>query len=163
MADSSRVSIDTEPNRFNGSLSCAVPDGWTVRESLTILAPDGEANVIASSEPIDDALSTERYADSQGVQLRDEFSNYKELSYGPEKMLGGFDCYIRRFESSPRDHPGDRITQIQVYHVAAGRGYVLTATTRSIGFAAIEPTLSSILLGVLIDRENLWRVPARTH
>jgi hypothetical protein len=119
--------------------------------------------VIASSEPVDESLTTELYADGQGEQLRDEFSNFKELSYGPVKMLGGRDCYIRRFERSPLDHPGDRISQIQVYHAAAGRGYVLTATARSLGFEGIEPILSSVLAGVLIDRENPWQIPVMTH
>jgi hypothetical protein len=162
-SDSSRVSIEVGPHRFNGSLSCAVPDGWSVRDSLTILAPDGQANVIASSEPLDESLTTELYADGQGEQLRDEFSNFKELLYGPVKMLGGRDCYMRRFESTPTDHPSDRITQVQVYHAAAGRGYVLTATARSVGFEAIEPILSSLLQSVLIDRENPWQMLARTH
>ncbi len=129
-----------------------MPDAWLVKERLTILAPDGQANVIASSEPIYGIVDTPQYAHSQGLQLRKELANYRELSCGPAKLLGGHHCYVRRFEwASPDDDP---VTQIQIYHASAGRGYTLTATMRSARFEAVEPILISILEGVLIDKGN---------
>lgn len=139
--------------RFTGSLSAPVPDGWVVKESLTLLAPDGLANVIASSEPVEEALTTKQYADAQGEYLRNEFANFNELFYGPAEMLGGRECFVRRFEWSPPDHEDDPVTQIQVYHTTAGRGYTLTATARSVRFEAVERILISILERVLIGRE----------
>jgi hypothetical protein len=140
--------------RFTGSLSAPVPDGWFAKESLTVLAPDGLANVIASSEPLDKTLTTQQYADGQGEDLRNMFANFKERSYGPANMLGGRECVVRRFEWSPPDRGNDPVTQIQVYHVAAGRGYTLTATARSVRFEAVERVLIGILEGVLISGGN---------
>jgi len=140
--------------RFTGSLSAPVPDGWVVKESLTVLAPDGLANVIASSEPVEQRLTTQQYADAQGEDLRNQFPKFKELSYGPATMLGGRACFVRRFEWSPPDREDDPVTQIQVYHVAAGRGYALTATARSVRFEAVERILISVLERVLISEEN---------
>jgi hypothetical protein len=133
--------------RFEGVLSSAVPEGWRVKETLTILAPAGEANVIASSEPVEG--DSEQYATSQGISLRTEFNNFRELSYGPAKFFGGLHCYERLFEWSAPGH--GPVTQIQVYYAAFGRGYTMTATALSIEFGALEPILRSILEGVLID------------
>jgi hypothetical protein len=140
--------------RFTGSLSAPVPEGWLVKESLTLLAPDGFANVIASSESVDKTLTTQQYADGQGKDLRNQFPKFKELSYGPAQMLGGRECFVRRFEWSPPDREDDAVTHVQVYHIAAGRGYTLTATARSVRFESVEAILISVLERVQISPEN---------
>lgn len=46
--------------RFKPQLTAPLPEGWFAKESITLLAPDGQANVIASSEPLDRTISAMR-------------------------------------------------------------------------------------------------------
>lgn len=133
-------------NRFKPKLSATLPEGWFVKESITILAPDGQANVIASSEPLDPSINTKRYAEVQGELLSSEdegFPGYREFQFGPTEVLEGRKGYMRRFEWIPPD--GDPVTQIQLYYVDNGRGYTATATTPSANVQDFELVLRQLL------------------
>lgn len=79
------------------------PPGWFVKESLTLLAPDGQANVIISSEPLDRSLTTTEYADIQGGLLVREFPGFREHSYDLAVVFGVFPGYLREFSWLPPD------------------------------------------------------------
>jgi hypothetical protein len=135
--------------RFRPTLSAPLLDGWFAKESLTLLAPDGQANVIASSEPLDSDIDTERYATVQGDLLSKEFLGYRQLSLEDSDIFGDRTGLIRRFEWEPPD--GVPVTQIQIYFAEPGRGYTATATTPSSSFDDYEPALREILEGLLIE------------
>ncbi len=133
---------------FRPLLSSDLPGGWFAKESITLVAPDAQANVIASSEPLDDGIDSHRYAEIQGDILRREFPAYREFSYGPVEMFGSEPAYRREFEWTPPD--GVAVTQIQMYCAIRGRGYTATATTPSSVYLAVESTLRRILESLAI-------------
>lgn len=150
-------------------LTVPLPAGWFFKESITVLAPDGQANVIVSSEPLDPRLDTDGYAQAQGTLLAQEFPGFYEVSYAPISWLGGERAYLRHFTWAPPD--GVPITQMQAYHAQPGRGFTATATTPSTSFHHLEATLREVLLGVVLTvtpgqhRSSLggwsWRGPGR--
>jgi len=136
--------------RFHAALNATIIDGWFAKESITLLAPDGQANVIASSEPLDPDMNTEAYAAIQGDLLRTEFPEYKEFAFEAIKVFGGLDGFVRRFEWTPPD--GEPVTQMQMYVVEERRGYTATATTPSSEFQRYEPKLRLILRELTFGR-----------
>ena len=133
---------------FRGSVQTVVPDGWFTKESITLLAPDGQANVIASSEPLDPSIGVEQYAQVQGDLLRKEFPGYREFSYRSVTAFGQ-PGYLRHFEWTPPD--GVRVTQLQVYTVTTGRGWTATATTPSTNFHRFEVAFYATLAGLSME------------
>ena len=127
-------------------LSGQLPTGWHVKESLTFIEADAQANVIASSEPIDPSVSSEQYAWRQGELVREEFPGYEELSFGPRQLFGARLGYERRFRWQPPD--GVPIQQIQLYYVEAARGYTATATTTVTNFGCLHAELERVLSGL---------------
>ncbi len=132
-------------SRFRPQISAWLPDGWFAKESITLLAPDGQANVIVSSEPLDPSIDSYRYAEVQGTLLRQEFPGYRELVFEPTEMLGGRRGYLRRFEWKPPD--GVPVTQLQMYYTEHGRGYTATATTPSNQYAGLRRTWFRYFVG----------------
>ncbi len=88
-AESARETKGVPRMTFKPQLKSDLPTGWFAKESITLLAPDGQANVIASSEPLDESLDSRAYADAQGDILRTEFPAYNEVSYIETEILGG--------------------------------------------------------------------------
>ena len=136
-------------SHFEPTLSADLPADWHAKESLTLIAPDGQANVIASSEPLDPGIDTEHYATVQGDLLVAEFPGYEEHSFEPAELLGGRSALVRRFRWLPPD--GEAVTQIQIYYAEAGRGYTATATTPESNFPAMELQLQEILERLVIS------------
>lgn len=132
---------------FRPQLSIPAPDGWSAKESTTIVNPSASGNVIASSEPIHE-MDTQEYARAQGVVLGDELDGYRELSHSTMRMYDRSRAIVREFQWFPPD--GSPVTQLQLYHVVGDRGYTATATTSSGNFANLEPTFRWILGGVSI-------------
>ncbi|MBM9468647.1 DcrB/PsbP domain-containing protein [Nakamurella leprariae] len=130
----------------------AVPHGWFVKHSWTLLAPDGQANVIASSEPLGADLTTESYAETQGRLLRTEFPGFRESSC-ERAVISARTVVVRTFEWTPPD--GVQVSQIQLYCVVAGRhgarGVTATATTPTPSFGRYRATFHSVLASLLID------------
>lgn len=134
-------------DRFARRLSVPLLESWFAKESVTLLAPDGQANVIASSEPLDPGITTQEYADVQGDLLRREFPAYREHSFKPFPAFGR-QGFLRVFEWSPPD--GVPVTQMQMYYAEDGRGYTATATTPSTKFARFEQIFGQILRDIAI-------------
>jgi hypothetical protein len=134
--------------RFAPQLSAPLPEGWFAKESVTLLAPDGQANIIASSEPLDPSIDTTRYATVQGDLLFKEFPGYQQWAFEPANMFGGRQGYVRRFSWAPPD--GVPITQVQLYYAEGGRGYTATATSPTPQFPRFETTFRQVLGGLQI-------------
>jgi hypothetical protein len=135
--------------RYRPTISASLPEGWFAKESITLLAPDGMANVIASSEPLDEGIDTNEYAKVQGDLLTKEFPGYEEFSFEETEAFGRGKGYLRRFAWLPPD--GDPVVQLQLYYTEPGRGYTATATTPSTNFARFEFVLRDILEGLVVD------------
>ena len=124
-------------------LSCDVPPAWYVKESLTLIAPDGSASVIMSSEPLDTGIDTEEYVSLQGDLLRTEFPGYRELLCQPVPWPHEYSAWYRRFQWCPPD--GNPVEQLQVYWVDRGRAYTGTATAQTDVLGRADETLLSVL------------------
>ena len=144
------VQEDGAVTEHQNEITAAVPEGWFVKESTTLIAPDGQANIIASSEPLDPSIDTNRYAEVQGELLRQEFPEYAEQSFEQVEIFGDRVGYLRSFEWTPPD--GVRVAQIQLYYAEANRGYTATATTPATNLLAVEPTLVEALRGLRLSR-----------
>lgn len=140
--------VATPMEEFRPVLRAGLPDGWHAKESITLLSPDGQANIIASSEPIQPGIESETYAAVQGELLAREFPQYRQLAFEPRVLFGNRQGYAREFEWIPED--GVPVTQIQLYHAADGRGYTATATTPSTNFPTIAPMLRVVLAALVI-------------
>ena len=73
---------------FQPQISARMPEAWLGKESITLIAPDGQANVIASTEPLDASVDATRYAEIQGELLRFEFPYYRGLSFNSALVFG---------------------------------------------------------------------------
>jgi len=123
--------------------SAAKPLDWYSKESATYLAPDGRANVVASSEPLEPSTDSRSYAAAQGELLQDEFPDYVEHAFGPSLVFGERAGFIRRFSWHPQD--AEPVTQIQLYYAEGGRGYTATATALVEDFAEFHEGLTALL------------------
>lgn len=135
---------------FESTLNAPLPEEWFAKESITLLAPDGQANVIASSEPLDASIDTKRYAEVQGELLRQEFPGYREFVSEPARAFGNEGGILRKFEWLPPD--GVLVTQLQVYYAENGRGFTGTATSPATEFPRYERELRRILEGLTFGR-----------
>lgn len=147
--------------KFKRQLTAPLPEGWFAKESITLLAPNGQANVIASSEPLDPAIDTNLYAQVQGDLLRKEFPRYREFASEPARMLAGKNGYMRHFEWTPAG--GDAVTQIQFYYAEEGRGYTITATAPSTQFERFEVQFRQLLVGFALDLHAQPELPTKPH
>ena len=134
--------------RYQGTISTDVPAGWFVKESITLLAPSGQANVIVSSEPLDPTLDSEQYATAQGDLLRREFPGYVEHRFDRTAVFG-MDGFLRQFEWTPPD--GVRVAQVQAYATRAGRGFTATGTAPATVAAEHTRTFLEVLRSIEID------------
>ena len=134
---------------YHPTLSAAVPNGWLVKESITLMSLDGQANVILSSEPIDPWLDSIDYALAQGHQLAMELPAYREHAFDRVLLFGRYAGFVRELSWTP--HDGVPVTQLQFYCAIAGRGYTGTATTSSSMFPVHEPGLRETLLSAAVD------------
>lgn len=145
--------------RFRPSLSAQIPDGWLAKESLTLIAPDGLANIIASSEPLGPETDLKAYAEAQEELLAREFPGYTQYSFEPMEVLGGGrEGFVRRFEWFPPD--SGLVMQMQFYYVENGRGYTATATAPSSEFERYEFVLLDVLEGLLLESYDEQAKPA---
>ncbi len=135
---------------FRPMIVTPVPDGWYVKESVTVLAPDGQANVIHSSEDLDASIDTALYADLQGQLLMEEFPGYEEHSFVWIRLTDGRRAVVREFSWTPPD--GVSVTQIQLYYAENARGFTATATTPTSQFPRFSRQLRDLLMNVSVAR-----------
>ncbi|WP_176445353.1 DcrB-related protein [Blastococcus mobilis] len=124
-----------------------------MKESITILSPDGQANVIASSEPLDSAINSAEYAREQGELLGEKFPGYTQLHYAPVDVFGGHPGYYRSFQWTPPDNVP--VSQFQLYLARNSRGYTATATTGLRSAHIYQDILIAILRQLFISEEDL--------
>ncbi len=129
-------------------LRAPVPAGWFVKESFTLLAPDGQANVIVSREPLDPTLDTRRYAAVQGDLLRREFPGYEEQAFTVLPLRTGV-AYLRLFSWVPPD--GVRVVQHQIYLALSGTGFTATATTPATAHERYAGLFDEVLRDLELD------------
>lgn len=91
-----------------------VPTGWHVKQSWTLLAPDGGSNVIVSCEPLSQHQDLHGYATTQGELLQREFPGFFQLGL-TEMMTPQGPVPLRMFEWVPPD--GVPVHQHQMYWV----------------------------------------------
>ncbi|SEP22369.1 DcrB-related protein [Trujillonella endophytica] len=132
----------TEQQWTDSRLRVRVPEGWSVRESWTLVAPDAQANVVVAREPLPPAVRTEQYAQGLGDRLGAEFPNYQQhvltvvpLSSGP--------AYARLFSWAPPG--GARVVQVQVCATTPGTGFTATAAAPAASFEYLADTLDGVL------------------
>jgi hypothetical protein len=143
-----RAPVPSQPEWTRNRLHARVPPGWTVKESVTLLSPDGQANVIVSREPVPPALTTEAYARAQGDLLRRQFPGYRELADTVLPLAGGA-ARLRRFSWVPPD--GTEVTQQQVYVVHAGTGFTATATSPTVDAQRFAAAFDQVLRSLRFD------------
>ena len=123
-------------------LRVAVPAGWTVKESYTVRSPGGQAVVLVWREPLSSDLTTERYAETQHILMRREFSGFEQHDL-TEVALSCGPALLRTFSWTPPD--GVRVTQRQLYFVSGRTAYTATATATSSEFARVGVVLDTVL------------------
>ena len=130
------------------SIQLEMPEGWFYKESHTVLDPDGRANVIVSSEPLDETTSIAEYTDTQGDLLR-EFPGFTQIGF-EEIDIDGIpgEAWLREFSWTPEQRSA--VTQLQVYAVLDGRGYTATATTPSTDMAEFRRVLTGVLYSIVV-------------
>jgi hypothetical protein len=145
--------MSTHPaSRFAPRISALLPTSWFAKEQITLLAPDGRANVIASSEPLDPSIDGKRYAEVQGELLNNEFPGYRQQTFEEMVVFGNRQGFLRRFQWTPPDDV--QVTQMQLYYVEDGRGYTCTATSPSTEFGRYEDEILAILKSLTIDENE---------
>jgi hypothetical protein len=130
---------------YKPKLTAMLPDGWIGRESITLLAPTGNANVIASSDEVNPTLNTKDYADAQVAQARAEFPGYRQLMLKEFRVFGGLPGYIHQFEW---ESDKGTVRQTQLYYVANGTVWYATATATSIAYEQVQGQLLEVLSGL---------------
>ncbi|GAA0260972.1 hypothetical protein GCM10010492_72470 [Saccharothrix mutabilis subsp. mutabilis] len=147
------MSTSPEPTTARPSIRITAPEGWFFKESYTVLSPDGKANVIASSEPLDPSLNAYDYARQQSDLISAEFTGLiRRHDLEPYFVEGVKDtAWLSEFSWAPRD--SDPVTQIQVYAARPGRGFTATATARTADLEAYRRVLSDVLTSLIVDEE----------
>lgn len=142
---------DARPHpRTRSTLSVDVPDDWYTKESITLLAPDGQANVIVSSEPLEDHLDTGDYAAIQRELLYAEFPEFTPISPLQEfTVQSGQLGLLWEFAWRPPD--GVRVFQHQFYFARGGQGWTATATVPESVADERRALLISTLASIAID------------
>jgi len=140
--------IGGQMTTFTSQVAMPLPEGWVGRETIAIQAPDGQANVIATSEPVAPETTGEEYAELVGRSLAEqELPGYRVVSF--ERADEG-DHWLRTYEWEPPEAPS--ITQTQLYYVDDGRGYTVTATMATSERARYELELDLLLRSLIADR-----------
>ena len=128
-----------------GVLRARLPAGWMPNESLNLIAPAGDANIIASIEAVDPGLDAAGYSDSQSKLMAQEFRLWKELDVLSIPVFGGRDGYLRFFAWAPAD--GAPVIQMQAFFAEGGSGYVATGTCLLDAFESLGTALTETVLG----------------
>ncbi len=138
----------SEPQWTSSRLRARVPDGWSVQESWTLVAADGQANVVVSREPLPPGIGAEQYAQGRGDRLGTEFPQYQQHVLTALPLTSG-PGYARLFSWAPPG--GARIVQVQVYATAPGTGFTATATAPAASFQSLAEVLDGVVRSLEFD------------
>jgi hypothetical protein len=123
-------------------IGAPLPDGWWSKQSWTLFAPDGQANIIVSCEPLAPPMDTAGYATRQQALLSRELNGYVEYLFTQVELTVG-QALLRVFGWSPPN--GVPITQHQMYWTAPGIGYTATATVPSTQYDRFRGIFDEVL------------------
>ncbi len=123
-------------------LRAPVPEGWSVRESWTLTAPDGQATVVVSREPLPPGVGAEQYAQGQGDRVAAEYPQYQQHVLTVLPLTSG-PAYARLFSWAPPG--GSRVVQVQVSATAPDTGWTATASTPAASFETVAGVLDGVL------------------
>lgn len=160
-----QTATDEGPLMFiEPSIAVHIPAGWSFKESMTILSPSREANVIFSSESLDRSVSAKEYTLRQYDTLANEFPGFVSLgveSFSIQGLTGEVFRHDFRWQPGDEDDtPTKPVRQIQIYAVRPGRGYTATATTTNDHIDEFGPVLVGILSSLIIREAAADRIVA---
>lgn len=143
-------------------LSADVLPGWFYKESYTFLAPDGQANVMMSTEPLDEAIDSDAYTEIQGSMLENEFPGYQQLALEPY-VISGVEGHgwLREFSWNPEGQ--EPVQQTQIYVVLFGRGCTVTATSLASEYEKHRADLAAVFGSIAVHTENAKRLHQGTN
>jgi hypothetical protein len=127
-----------------------VPAGWTVREStgmadVFVLGPEtpgaARPNVTVVVEPGRTALTVEELVRNSRPQL-EALKGFKLLGESQRALADGRAAYAMTFEQSSL---GPMLMERQLFVVACGRAYIVTATASPAAFAEREADFETVL------------------
>jgi hypothetical protein len=130
-------------------ISLEIPDGWFWKESFDLLAPEGNANIIASTEPLDPEITLDKFVQAQGDLLSTEFPGFHEFKLERARIRGVLEAMLREFAWNPPD--GERVRQLQLYAVRDGRSITATGTTPESAWEANGEQLLGTMLSLLVE------------
>ncbi|MDQ0616773.1 Hsp70 family protein [Arthrobacter globiformis] len=138
-------------------VSAKLLPGWFYKDSYTFLAPDGQANVIISTEELSEDMDTQTYADAQGPLLENELPGYEELAMEPYVVSGVVGHgWLREFIWTPPD--SGPVQQTQIYVVLFRRGFTATATSPVSEYESHRADLSAILGSIRVHGDATERL-----
>jgi hypothetical protein len=132
--------------RFRSALTALIPEGWIVRESIEFGSPKGEGYVVAASDTLPSALTTDEYAERYGKQLGERLPEYEELQVETITRGPGETAVIRSLRWSPPQ--GEPVAELHLYAVQDGRGIIARACSRAEAFGELEPKLRALVTAV---------------
>jgi hypothetical protein len=144
--DVARLSYVNRPLHF----AMNVPAGWTVREStgmadVFVLGPEtpgaARPNVTVVVEPGRTALTVEELTRNARQQL-EALKGFKLLGESPRALADGRAAFVMTFEQSSL---GPTLRERQLFVVAGGRAYIVTATASPAAFAEREADFEAVL------------------
>ncbi|MGY1771865.1 DcrB-related protein [Blastococcus sp. SYSU D00813] len=136
------------PTQNTSRLRAAVPEGWSVTESWTLRAPDGQADVVVTREPLPPDVGTEQYAQGRGDRLAAEYPQYQQHALTVVPLASG-PAYARLFSWTASG--GTRVVQVQVCATAGGTGVTATATAPAASYGSVAEVLDGVLRSVALD------------
>jgi hypothetical protein len=156
------MSTDANPFKFAPpAIAVCMPPGWSLRESLTVTSPGGDANVIFSSERLQPPISAWDYMINGYDLLASEFSGFVSRGFEQFSIEGVTgEVYRHVFEWEPPEEGSRPVVQMQLYAVRQARGFTATATTTADRIDELGSVLVGILSSLIISEESADRIAA---
>lgn len=128
--------------------SLPLPEGWTDRTAVTLVAPpteDGfQANVVVTREPLCQGLGLGGFADGHGALIRQHATEFALLD-SDHVEVDGERCLLRTVRWRAGDRPA--VMQLQAFLVRDGYGIAVIGSAAAERFAEAEPHLRRAIEG----------------
>lgn len=137
----------------DGSLSFAMPEGWTLLEregkEPMALAPDvKETGLNINVMAVESTLSTAAYADSTQGELKKAYPDYKQLSKKPFTTTAGVKCMRLVFEGTPK---ANKLHQVMfIVPVKGVTRYLVTGSALASHGAASDALFDAAVKSLII-------------
>jgi uncharacterized protein YjbI with pentapeptide repeats len=138
---------------FHLLLGADLPAGWkdrSKRKQIFFIAPEHRENFIGSGEPWEG--DTRSFAIATRKTLIEELANFQQQSFERVRLLAGRQAYLTRFTWTPKpeEAPSD-FTQIQLYYVEDGTGFVFTGTSQLGADVRVDQRFFQLLEPLLLE------------